>query len=101
MRTRRSLAMFAAAAVVTSLGASASLAAAAPIAHADDPAASGSLDNLAIDVRPDDNLSDDVAEFGPTMGSETAVTGADAWHAAGIDGSGIKIGVIDFFDVTK
>lgn len=30
--------------------------------------------------------------------SAVAKTGADAWHAAGFDGTGMKIGVIDFFN---
>lgn len=67
-------------------------------ASADDPA----LAALAIDVRPDENVAGDTVEsFGPTAGSEVAITNAAAWHAAGIDGSGIKVGVIDFFDVTR
>jgi hypothetical protein len=31
-------------------------------------------------------------------GGETAKTGAEAWHTAGFDGSGVKIGIIDDFD---
>lgn len=69
----------------------------ASTASADDPA----LAELAIDVAPDDNLSDVVQHFGPTTGSEVAITNAEAWHAAGIDGSGVKVGVIDFFDVAR
>ena len=66
-------------------------------ASIDDPA----LAELAIDVLPDETLAGDLPEFGPTIGWEVAITGANVWHAAGIDGSGIKIGVIDFFDVPK
>ena len=33
-------------------------------------------------------------------GSEVAKTGAAAWHSVGIDGSGVKIGIIDDFDQT-
>ncbi len=39
--------------------------------------------------------------FGPTTGAEVEITNATAWHDAGIDGSGVRVGVIDFFDVTK
>ena len=31
---------------------------------------------------------------------ETAVIGADAWHAAGYTGAGVRIGVIDYFSAT-
>lgn len=50
---------------------------------------------LAVDIRPD-RISAEV--FGPTTGGAEAITLADAWHAAGIDGSGVRVGVIDFFD---
>ncbi|MDH3396724.1 MAG: S8 family serine peptidase [Acidimicrobiia bacterium] len=33
-------------------------------------------------------------------GGEAAKTGADAWHSAGFDGAGVKIGIIDDFDPT-
>ena len=95
--------MFAAAAAVLAVAGSPVGAAlpteAAPrsTASRDDPA----LAELAIDVRPDQNLADDVQQFGPTTGAEVAITNAAAWHAAGIDGTGVKVGVIDFFDVTK
>ncbi len=49
-----------------------------------------------LDIRPEQT-----PEFGPTAGAQVSITNADDWHAAGIDGSGIKIGVIDFFDVTR
>lgn len=52
---------------------------------------------LAVDVRP--QSMPPALEFGATSGSEVSITRADAWHAAGIDGTGITIGVIDFFDV--
>ena len=32
------------------------------------------------------------------VGEEVAKTNADAWHAAGIQGNGVKVGIIDFFD---
>jgi len=105
MRTRRGLLMFAATAIVMMVDAG--VARAAPpagdgastgsTASSDDPA----LAELAIDVRPDWNLAEAVSQFGPTTGSEVAITGAAAWHAAGINGTGVKVGVIDFFDVAK
>ncbi len=57
---------------------------------------------FAVDVIPQSLGSGDQAvQFGPINGDEVAITNATAWHAAGIDGSGIKVGVIDYFDVTK
>jgi len=35
---------------------------------------------------------------GASVGEEVAVAGADVWHTAGIDGHGVKVGVIDYFD---
>lgn len=52
---------------------------------------------VPVDVRPERSI---LPEFGPTVGEGVAITGADAWHDAGIDGSGVRIGVIDFFDTT-
>jgi Subtilase family len=51
-----------------------------------------------LDVRPDGVA---IESFGPTAGSEVTLTNADDWHAAGITGAGLRIGVIDFFDVTR
>lgn len=42
-----------------------------------------------------------VPEFGPTSGSEVRLTNADEWHAAGFTGAGVKVGIVDFFDVTR
>lgn len=39
-------------------------------------------------------------EFGPTTGQNVAVTNASAWHDAGITGAGVKIGIVDFFDLS-
>src|SRR3954452_4426615 len=100
MRTRRGLVVFAAAATIAIAGVTPAHAdgPTRSTASADDPA----LAEMAIDVRPDQNVVDDAPQqFGPTTGNEVAITNAAAWQAAGIDGSGIKIGVIDFFDVTK
>ncbi|HZD22250.1 MAG TPA: Ig-like domain-containing protein, partial [Acidimicrobiia bacterium] len=33
-------------------------------------------------------------------GEEVAKTGADVWQIGGVDGAGVKIGIIDFFDQT-
>ncbi|MFZ9482812.1 MAG: S8 family serine peptidase [Ilumatobacteraceae bacterium] len=38
---------------------------------------------------------------GSSVGEEVAVSGADAWHLAGLDGAGVKVGVIDYFDPTS
>ncbi len=53
---------------------------------------------VPVDVRPE-SVVDRRPAFGPTVGEHVAITNADAWHAAGFDGDGVKIGVIDFFDV--
>ena len=56
----------------------------------------------SVDVRPvADGPVTPIEGFGPTNGSQVDVTNASAWHAAGIDGTGVKIGVIDFFDITS
>jgi len=62
-----------------------------------------------VDIRPDsfpDSVSTGrstalVEQFGPTAGSQVEIVNAGAWHASGIDGSGVTIGVIDFFDVSR
>ena len=57
---------------------------------------------VSVDVRPfADRAVAPVEGFGPTRGSQVEITNASAWHAAGIDGTDVKIGVIDFFDITK
>ena len=38
-------------------------------------------------------------QFGPTTGAAEQVTLADVVHAAGIDGTGVRVGVVDFFDM--
>ncbi len=40
------------------------------------------------------------AEFGPVSGENIAVTNAKAWHDAGIRGAGVRVGIVDFFDLT-
>ena len=97
MRPWRSLSTVATVAIVSTFAAGTS--------HADtagssalDATGSNTLADLPIDIRPD--LETYAALFGPTTGSEVALTGADAWHAAGIDGTGIRVGVIDFFDAS-
>ena len=49
-----------------------------------------------LDVRPEQANPE---AFGPTAGSEVGITNADDWQAAGLNGTGVKVGVIDFFDV--
>ncbi len=38
------------------------------------------------------------AEFGPVTGENVVVTQAAAWHAGGVLGAGVRVGVVDFFD---
>ena len=45
--------------------------------------------------------ADAVIGTGPSVGSEVAATGADVWQAAGQSGAGVKVGIVDFFDLTK
>ena len=54
---------------------------------------------VPVDVRPDLVLESVPEQFGPTTGAAEQVTLADAWHAAGIDGTGVRVGVVDFFDM--
>jgi hypothetical protein len=37
----------------------------------------------------------------PVDGEEVVKTNADAWHAAGYTGSGVKVGIVDFFNGTR
>lgn len=39
-------------------------------------------------------------EFGPVVGQNVAVINAGAWHTAGITGAGVKVGIVDFFDLS-
>ena len=39
-------------------------------------------------------------EFGPVVGEGVAAVNADDWHAAGITGAGVRVGIVDFFDLT-
>jgi hypothetical protein len=39
-------------------------------------------------------------QFGPTTGGAASTVGAAAWHAAGLRGGGVKVGIVDFFDVS-
>jgi hypothetical protein len=52
---------------------------------------------VPVDVRPEGAA---VPRFGAAITDAVAITGADDWHAAGFDGAGVRIGVIDFFDTT-
>lgn len=54
---------------------------------------------VPVDVRPESlPVAQRTPQFGPTTGTQVAITNADAWHTAGITGNGIKVGVIDYFD---
>lgn len=58
--------------------------------------------DVPVDIRPSRRTVDGVAEgFGPSSGSHVDITNAAAWQDAGIIGAGVKVGVIDFFDVTR
>mgnify|MGYP003114735607 CR=1 FL=1 len=55
-----------------------------------------------VDVRPVTSPATARFErFGPTTGEHVDILGAGPWHDAGVDGTDITIGVIDFFDVTR
>lgn len=55
-----------------------------------------------VDIRPStSSTSARFEHFGPTTGEHVDILGARAWHDAGIDGTGVTIGVIDFFDVSR
>ena len=58
----------------------------------------------AIDIRPEsfDHAGHRLVErFGPTAGEFLDVVGARPWHDAGFVGTGVRVAVIDFFDVTR
>ena len=38
--------------------------------------------------------------FGPSLGSEVTITGANAWHDAGFTGAGVRVGIVDYFDMS-
>lgn len=55
-----------------------------------------------VDIRPvTPSTAARVGWFGGSTGEHVDIIGAGAWHDAGFDGSGVTIGVIDFFDVTR
>jgi hypothetical protein len=39
-------------------------------------------------------------ELGPITGQNVAIINASAWHAAGITGAGVRVGIVDFFDLS-
>ncbi len=53
----------------------------------------------ALPEQPITDRSGQPRSVGPTSGEGTALTGADTWHAAGFAGAGVKVGIIDFFDL--
>jgi hypothetical protein len=88
------------------------------VAHADTPVAvdadAGSIvlderfDTATVDVRLDPFAAPvapvapsvaDRPDLGPDTGPQVATTNAAAWHAAGITGAGVRVGVVDYFDV--
>lgn len=76
---------------------------AAPVAPFAPSDPSDPLAELPLDVRPIDRVVEATrfTELGPTETAAVALTNASAWHEAGFDGRGVKIGVIDFFDVAR
>ncbi len=38
--------------------------------------------------------------FGTNVGAAVSLTNADDWQAAGLDGTGVKVGVVDYFDLS-
>ncbi|MCU1361565.1 MAG: hypothetical protein JWN99_2854, partial [Ilumatobacteraceae bacterium] len=42
----------------------------------------------------------DHLEYGPTTGENVSVINASAWQAAGITGAGVRVGIVDFFDLS-
>ena len=112
MRRRRAAALVVATMAVVAVP-TAPAGATPPAPDPDHPAEGDhTLADLPVDVRPIDVQPGelrrvdrgrewaDPPEFGPTQTAAVTLTNADTWHAAGIDGTGVKIGVIDFFDVT-
>jgi Subtilase family len=53
----------------------------------------------ALPVQPILDRNGQPREFGPTSGEGAALTGADTWHTAGFTGVGVKVGIVDFFDL--
>jgi hypothetical protein len=51
---------------------------------------------IPVDIRP--QAVGRPAIFGPAADAQVDIVNASAWHSAGIDGSGVRVGVIDFFD---
>jgi hypothetical protein len=58
---------------------------------------------LVLDVRPERAATEPVQALGPFTTSEGTdhvdITGADGWHDVGFTGAGIRVGVIDFFNI--
>ena len=57
---------------------------------------------LVLDVRPQRHGGSGTVSGLVTSGSvadHVAITGADAWHEVGFTGAGVRVGVIDFFNV--
>ncbi len=71
----------------------------------DDLAAADDADSVRrplIANRPVDALAEASprTEFGAVTGENIAVTNAKSWHDAGIRGAGVRVGIVDFFDLT-
>ncbi len=58
-------------------------------------------DQVPVDVRPESQTDNRDPEYiASSAGTGVEISNAIAWHEAGIDGTGVRVGVIDFFDVT-
>ncbi|MDW3213202.1 MAG: S8 family serine peptidase [Ilumatobacteraceae bacterium] len=93
--------------LVARLAIAASITAGASVAPASTTRAEGPTPDIEatdwpVDIRPIGSTT--AARFerlGPTTGEHVDLLGIGEWHTAGIDGSGVTIGVIDFFDVSR
>lgn len=54
-----------------------------------------------VDVRPESAAENTPEQFGPTTTNADSLLNALAWHAEGYTGNGVRIGIIDYFDVTR
>lgn len=62
------------------------------------------VDSVRVPVEvdyPTELPGGDLVQAGPILGEHVAKTNADAWHAAGHTGEGVKVGIIDLFGQTQ
>ncbi|HWL42749.1 MAG TPA: S8 family serine peptidase [Ilumatobacter sp.] len=70
-----------------------------PAAETSADAPADPLTDLAVDIVPEGGAGTGLVGAAPS--AVVSRIGADAWHAAGLTGQGVTIGVIDFLDVAK